>query len=168
MRLDRVLVASVLTLLAASTPLAAQDTVRLARATRVRIVTRWTQVPERWTVGSIQRATYDSLVLGVCASCTPVAQAWSDVLRLQVSRGRTAATHSVVGGAVLGAVAAVGYVAYDVTHTRCQGDGPCMAGAQFAFPIYILGGAFLGGALGTFIHREERWQAVAVPAPPPR
>ena len=166
MRLDRVLVTSVTTLLAASAPLAAQDSVRLAPGTRVRIVTRWTQVPEQWTVGSIRRATHDSLLLGTCESCAPVAQAWSDVVRLQVSRGKTAATRSVIGGAVLGAVAAVGYIAYDVTHTHCRGEGPCMAGAQMAFPIVIVGGAFLGGALGTFVRREERWQPVAVPAPP--
>jgi hypothetical protein len=166
MRLDRLIVASVAALLAASAPLVGQDTARLAPGTRVRVVTRWTQAPERWTVGSIQRATHDSLLLGTCESCAPVAQAWSDVVRLQVSRGKTAATHSVAGGAVLGAVATFGYLMYAVTHTHCRGDGPCMAGAQFAAPIFIVGGAFLGGALGTFVHREERWQPVAVPAPP--
>jgi hypothetical protein len=55
MRLDRLPVVSVAALLAASAPLFGQDAVRLAAGARVRIVTRWTQTPERSALGAFVR-----------------------------------------------------------------------------------------------------------------
>ena len=118
-----------------------------------------------WRVGELAGVRPETLFVRPCAGCAIESYARRQVAAMQVSVGRS--SHAGAGFAV-GALA--GAAAVGVSYLLCRRDPPSSEaplggcnGAVILLPPAVLGGAFVGGFVGSRIpgHREV-WRRARV------
>ena len=148
----------------ASAQTAAADPLVPAVGARVRV-----SAPGGPLIGTLVRATQDSLVVAPERGGYPLALARADVGSFEVSRGRRsrmrAAAPWAAGGALLFGlslgVAESNPCTSDMTRVECE-DASNRAVARQAAGGAVFG-AVLGGTFGALFRRSERWQAATIP-----
>lgn len=139
--------------LGVSSPLRAQE---ILPGLRVR---NWVTPPGEWQTGTLVRFGRDSLVLKRCGECTPEAQPWARVTRVEVSEGYSWSGRNTAIGGLAGGVIAILIDKRKVNRNaaRCH-DGPC-ALETLEIPVIGLLGAGAGAILGSF-WRVESWREI--------
>lgn len=163
MRSNRVAVATVVAsvfTLALAASLGAQE---LLPGLRIR---SWVAPPGVWRIGTLVRYGMDSLVIQRCSDCTPEAQPWPAVTRVEVSEGKSLSGRNIAIGALAVGLAAawIDKRRVDRDLARCY-DGPCGL-AVLEIPVAGVLGAAAGAVLGAF-WRVESWREVYGAEPNP-
>jgi len=140
----------------------------VAAGARVRILSP--ALGDRQQIGNVVSATWDTLVFVAVKQSTSTAIATSNIVRIDVSKGK----HTQMGkGAVMGflifggAGAFMSNVAYHDCHPHCLWKTSRNSDTLIGGVSGALLGAFVGAALGG--RKTDTWVPVAVPvAMPPR
>ncbi|HJU69924.1 MAG TPA: hypothetical protein VJ650_16920 [Gemmatimonadaceae bacterium] len=122
---------------------------------RIRI---WRHGASDWQYGAFVRMSGDSLVVIPRLCCGIDTMPMSAVRALAVSTGRERRVSRILGGATWGAAAGVVGGAVAARLIPCNGSELCGIGFLVIVPWTALGGAVIGGLLGS--RKVDRWERI--------
>ena len=119
----------------------------------------------KWLYGSVVSYDASTVLLDPCTACEGSNIPRANILRLQVSAGRTGRSYALEG-AIVGVVTGVMLMHAVAQHSRQESglaaEGPCGNPLCAIYQAEIAGGLFgglLGTAAGAFM-RRERWETI--------
>lgn len=144
---------------AAARAQAIRDTVVARAGARVRLQSDSTPVP-LWRAGTLAAVRPETILLRPCRLCANQALSREGVRAIDVSLGRP---NRAGAGVLLGALAGAAAVVIPVARCHDTGEGPPCALGYVVAPITAIGGAIVGGFVGSLIPAgRERWAPARV------
>jgi len=144
----------------------AQDSAEVSVGARI----RWrTDSSARWQYGRFGGIVADSLLFRTRTDSVPRRVVIEALQQVAVRRAdRSQRRSNTIAGAVLGV--AVTALAFDLAIQHCErsdhhSEGPPCGIAWVGFPLYAMGGAFIGTIAGSRLP-AYRWQPVTIIGPP--